>query len=59
MKLKSQNKTVMFIKGLSKQMETKKIFVKIYYLIWEPPAHSFLIESMVPFPDLLWGGGVV
>ena len=39
-------------------METKKIFfVKIYFLIWEPPAHSFLIESMVPFPDLLWGGG--
>jgi len=59
MKLKSQNKTVMFIKDLSKQMETKKIFCKNLLFNLRTPCPFFLNKKYGPlFRSALGGGGL-
>ena len=54
---KSKQNCYVYKRSVKTNGDKKIFFVKIYYLIWEPPAHSFLIKSMVPFPDLFLGGG--
>ena len=58
MKLKSQNKTVMFIKDLSKQMETKKFFCENLLFNLRTPCPFFLNKKYGPLSRSALGGGL-
>ena len=54
MKLKSQNKTVMFIKDLSKQMETKNFFCEnlLFNLRTPCTVHLAMVGTKMSAPQI-------